>query len=221
MPYLAIVLVIHPLLRKLYDSFWRSSSYTAIKTHNGRQEGLTMGLSASAAADTRMEQRISFDYYFALIFNAALHGFSSIKILTILYANFYLAKNIPKHLLPAATWIFNIGILFANELSRGYPYARIVGSFVPNEKANWGVWLDNHGGLIPRWEVLFNFTVMRLISFNMDYCWSLNMRGGSPIEVCTSPSQAANQQTNGAQEETTRPLQPQRTRPCQHARQAA
>lgn len=150
-----------------------------------------MGLTSSAAADTRLEQRVSFDYLFALLFIAALHGFSALKVLLILYTNFKIATAVPKEYIPAATWIFNIATLFANELNRGYPYARIVGALLSSRSgddvSNWGVWLDSHGGLIPRWEVLFNLTVLRLISFNMDYYWSLNMRGGSPIEVRHQP----------------------------------
>lgn len=109
----------------------------------------------------------------------------------ILYINFKIAKGLPKEYLPAATWIFNIGILFANELGRGYHFSSIsqsfspsLGSEKPGSKFDWGAWLDSHGGLIPRWEVLFNLTVLRLISFNLDFYWSLNMRGSSAIEVC-------------------------------------
>jgi D-alanyl-lipoteichoic acid acyltransferase DltB (MBOAT superfamily) len=38
-----------------------------------------------------------------------------------------------------------------------------------------------------RWEILFNITILRLISFNLDYYWSLDRRSGSPIEVPPSP----------------------------------
>ena len=139
-----------------------------------------------------MEQRISFDVPFSLVFLAALHGFSMFKIVAILYLNYRLAKQLPRQYVPAATWIFNVGILFANELSRGYSYETILSTFLPtptvSEKGetprNFGHTLDSYGGLIPRWEVLFNFTVLRLISFNMDYYWSLNSRTGSPLEVC-------------------------------------
>jgi len=48
--------------------------------------------------------------------------------------------------------------------------------------SNFGHTLDSYGGLIPRWEVLFNFTILRLISFNLDYYWSLNTRTSSPLE---------------------------------------
>ena len=151
-----------------------------------------MGLTPSAAADARLNQRISFDVLFAGIFLAALHGFSAFKILAILYANYCIATKLPRSYVPAVTWVFNIGTLFANEFSRGYSYANIVGAFFPaassaSEKGlvteNIGHMLDNYGGLIPRWEVLFNFTILRLISFNLDYYWSLNSRAGSPIEV--------------------------------------
>jgi len=49
---------------------------------------------------------------------------------------------------------------------------------------NWGQVLDSYGGLIPRWEILFNITVLRLISFNLDYYWSFNFGSSSPLEVC-------------------------------------
>ncbi|KAF2399944.1 glycerol uptake protein 1 [Trichodelitschia bisporula] len=186
-PYLAILLVAHPLLRGMYDGFWRTGTYTNVPSSTKRSD-LTYGLSAAAAADTRLEQRISFDYYFAFIFLVALHGTSAIKVIMILYVNYKIAKSIPKSYIPAATWIFDIGILFANELYRGYPFAGMLRQILSNPASgqsmlvNWGVWLDNHGGLIPRWEVLFNLTILRLISFNMDYYWSLNLRGGSPVE---------------------------------------
>jgi hypothetical protein len=153
-----------------------------------------MGLSSSAAAEARMDQRLSFDYWFAFAFIIALHGTSTVKILPILFINYQIATRLPKRLIPPATWIFNVGILFANELGRGYKFAPIVAHFVTkpvfaerNHPAMiWAVWMDRRGGLIPRWEVLFNITVLRLISFNLDYYWSLDMRGGSPIEVSGS-----------------------------------
>lgn len=150
-----------------------------------------MGLTASAAADARLSQRISFDIPFSIVFLVALHGFSTLKIVAILYINYYIAKHLPRPYVPATTWIFNVGILFSNELSRGYSYASVLGVFLPSSpgsekdspSTNFGHTLDSYGGLIPRWEVLFNFTVLRLISFNLDYYWSLNSRTSSPLEV--------------------------------------
>ena len=150
-----------------------------------------MGLTSSAAAEARMDQRISFDYWFAFVFAIALHGASIVKILPILYANYMIATKVPKRYMPAVTWIFNIGMLFANEIFQGYKFVSLVKPFMGERlfaeknppSLYWAVWLDRHGGLIPRWEVLFNITVLRLISFNLDYYWSLELRGGSPIEV--------------------------------------
>ncbi|KAF1839744.1 glycerol:H+ symporter-like protein [Decorospora gaudefroyi] len=187
-PYLFIVVLLHPILRKAYDSFWRAGTYTQVRPSTGRG-GLTMGLTPSAAADARLNQRISFDTFFAVIFLVALHGVSIFKIVAILYANFCIATRLPRQYIPAATWIFNVGTLFANEFSRGYSYATILGPFLPStgsEKdqpgSNFGHTLDSYGGLIPRWEVLFNFTILRLISFNLDCYWSLSSPASSPLE---------------------------------------
>ena len=115
-------------------------------------------------------------------------------MLLILYLNYSLSKKLPKEYIPTATWVFNIGVLFANELCRGYSFGRIYSFVFPQPLSedsltavNWGTWLDGYGGLIPRWEVLFNITVLRLISFNMDYYWSLQLRNGSPVEVRSFP----------------------------------
>ncbi|USP73435.1 hypothetical protein yc1106_00709 [Curvularia clavata] len=190
-PYLFLVVFLHPFLRKAYDSFWLADKYTQVRSSVG--SGLTMGLTPSAAADARMLQRISFDLSFAVVFLVALHGFSALKILAILYVNYCIGKKLPREYIPAATWIFNVGTLFANELGRGYSYATILGTFLPStvsekgeSSSSLGHMLDSYGGLIPRWEVLFNFTILRLISFNLDYYWSLNSRASSPLELITS-----------------------------------
>lgn len=164
--------------------------YTQVRPSAG-SGGLTMGLTASAAADARLNQRISFDVPFSVIFIAALHGVSALKIFAIIYINYSIAKKLPRQYVPAVTWIFNVAILFANELCQGYSFAAILDFFLPSthvsEKdqatASFGHSLDNYGGLMPRWEVLFKFTILRQISFNLDYYWSLNSRVGSPIEV--------------------------------------
>lgn len=188
-PFLALLLVLHPLLRRAYNSFWRIDSYTAVKQSD--PNGLTQGLSPSAAADARLDARVSFDLIFAAVFCLGLNGISAFKVLFLLYLNYKLATKTPKAYVPVATWAFNIGILFANELCHGYPFSDMVAIIMPspntgekpNNADNWGAWLDSFGGLNPRWEILFNITVLRLISFNFDYYWSLDQRASSPIEV--------------------------------------
>ncbi|KEQ91211.1 hypothetical protein AUEXF2481DRAFT_112621 [Aureobasidium subglaciale EXF-2481] len=182
-PYMTLLLILHPLLRKAYNSFWRIDLYTKPAASSNRTPGLTQGLSPSAAADARMEHRISFDVVFAVIFVFALHGFSALKVLLILYTNYRLATQLPKDYVPAATWIFNVGILFANELCHGYPLANVAAFVLPSQTSasekgsqtpGWAGWIDSYGGILPRWEILFNITVLRLISFNLDYYWSLS-----------------------------------------------
>jgi protein-cysteine N-palmitoyltransferase HHAT len=139
-----------------------------------------------------LEQRASFDFGWAFIFLGALHGFSAVKIILILYLNFSVATRLPRKYVPVATWVFNIGTLFANELSDGYKFGKMAAYIQPLESGGLdsgnvfhasAAWLDSYGGIISRWEILFNLTVLRLISYNLDYYWSLDRRGGSSIEV--------------------------------------
>lgn len=173
-PYMFLLVLLHPLLRRILDSILPAKSSDS---------------SLVAVGEARFQRRISYDVYFAFVFLLALHGSSAFKVLAILYTNYSLAKTLPKPYVPIATWTFNIGILFANELCHGYPYssiARIIAPFDDQaDKSNWGTVLDSYGGLIPRWEILFNITILRLISFNMDYYWSLGRDNSSSIEVCT------------------------------------
>lgn len=178
-PYMALVVILHPLLRRLYDGFWRTETYTNVPSSLGTSSNgsLTHGLPASAAADVRLEQRIKFDFAFALVFITVLHGTSAFKVLVILWLNYQIATALPRQYVTPATWICNIGILFANELCRGYPYKMLLGG------SSLGAFLDSYGGLMSRWEVLFNITILRLISFNMDYLWAVSSRGSSSLEV--------------------------------------
>lgn len=182
-PYLTLLLILHPLARRGYEALMGAPSTT-------QANGPTRTNSPNPSADQRLRSRLTFDLYFSLIFISALHGFSVLKILFILYINFSIATAMPRDAIPAATWIFNIGILFANEFTRGYSYVSVAEALVPfyGGAATWGKFLDSWGGIIPRWEVSFNITVLRLISFNMDHYWALDRsRSASPLEVCPSP----------------------------------
>ena len=171
------------------------------------------------AGEVQLEQRMRFDFWFGLVFITALHGVSALKVLSILYINYRIGKDVPHSYVPAATWTFNLFILFANELCGGYPLERIVTLFAPGSGqygestsmlVQWAQHVDNLGGLMPRWEVLFKVTVLRLISFNMDNYWSVDYPAASPIEVSAwlylssidSPTDRV------PQEETTRPSDP-------------
>ncbi|KAF9304315.1 glycerol transporter [Mortierella antarctica] len=107
--------------------------------------------------------------YFFLAFSFAylfvMYGNSILKILFIVSVNYAIAKlGAKSRWMPALTWIFNLAILFLNEGYRGYDF----GAFHPSL-----AWLDANKGMNSSWHVNFNFTMLRLVSFNLDYYWSL------------------------------------------------
>ena len=178
-----VVLTIHPLLRRLFDSIYVFSGGVSGATSQRQNGGGSPFSREQNAADGRLEQRIAFDLIFGLIFIIALHGVSAAKVLIILYINYSLATNLKRENVSLATWVFNIGILFANELGEGYRMTKIAHVVLFSENNAWAASLDSYGGLLPRWEVLFKITILRLISFNFDYIWSLDQSGSSALEV--------------------------------------
>ncbi|EEY17670.1 conserved hypothetical protein [Verticillium alfalfae VaMs.102] len=71
LPAMSALLVVHPLLRKAWNSVFPVS--------NELHRRSTAGQGAA-----RLTQRASFDYIFALVFLAVLHGVSALKVLAIL-----------------------------------------------------------------------------------------------------------------------------------------
>jgi len=102
--------------------------------------------------------------FFAVLFLIGLHGTSVIKILIILTINYIIAKSCRgSRWGPTFTWVFNALVLFANERYNGYRY----GELLPALHL-----LDSYQGFYPRWHISFNITMLRLVSFNMDYYWA-------------------------------------------------
>ncbi|KAL7747311.1 hypothetical protein RI367_007365 [Sorochytrium milnesiophthora] len=99
----------------------------------------------------------------SLIFLTFANGTSVLKILIITTLNFLIARIFRgSRLNPLLTWLFNIGILFANEHYHGYAFGAVHPGLA---------WLDAYSGKT-RWYVTFNITTLRMISFNMDYYWA-------------------------------------------------
>lgn len=174
-PVLTGLLIFHPLLRKGFESLYNPSA-------------------RGTRGSSRLDQRATFDFAFAIIFIVILHGISSFKIIAILAINYQIATKLPRHYVPAATWIFNVGTLFANELTMGYRLQVLANWVGPpwGPLAHWGYWLDNWGGIMKRWDILFNITILRLISFNLDYYWSIDKRHVNTLEVSSLFSPASN-----------------------------
>ncbi|KAG6333034.1 hypothetical protein ID866_6058 [Astraeus odoratus] len=107
---------------------------------------------------------VPFVIIFSVLYLVGLHGTSTIKIFVILTANYCIGKYMRgSRLGPLFTWIFNIAILLANERNEGYSFSSLHPSLVA---------LDAFHGLYPRWHISFNITMLRLVSFNMDYYWA-------------------------------------------------
>nr|XP_019049776.1 glycerol transporter [Kwoniella bestiolae CBS 10118]OCF28706.1 glycerol transporter [Kwoniella bestiolae CBS 10118] len=112
------------------------------------------------------DRRLKFIVGFSTFMIILLHGFSSLKIFLILSLNYYISK-LPitgplKRIWPAVLIVLNIGVLFVNERNDGFRYGEL--------HAALGT-LDNWSGLLPRWHISFNITMMRMVSFGIDYLW--------------------------------------------------
>ncbi|KAI9459298.1 MBOAT, membrane-bound O-acyltransferase family-domain-containing protein [Boletus coccyginus] len=106
---------------------------------------------------------VPFTNLFAILYLIGLHGTSILKIFIILTANYHVGKSFAgSRAGPIITWIFNFLILFANERNEGIPF------FQPSP------WFGTIG-LYPRWQISFNITMLRLVSFNMDYYWACTL----------------------------------------------
>lgn len=79
-----------------------------------------------------------------------LHGFKALEPVSLLSLNFVLVKNISKRYLTPFTWIFAIACLFFLEFKPSFDF--------------W-IW----SGFLSRWNVVFKISVLRMISFNLDY----------------------------------------------------
>ncbi|OBZ86503.1 Glycerol uptake protein 1 [Choanephora cucurbitarum] len=95
-----------------------------------------------------------------------LHGTGFIKIYLIVTTSYLIGKTTGDSFLnPLLTWSFNLAVLFFNEQYHGYTF----------ESVGLG-YLDQFTGLLPRWHVLFNFSMLRLVSYNMDAYWYMKSK---------------------------------------------
>ncbi|KAI0091274.1 MBOAT, membrane-bound O-acyltransferase family-domain-containing protein [Irpex rosettiformis] len=121
---------------------------------------------AAPAQRTDRLHLVPFLLTFSLVMLTALHGTSILKMAVILSLNYAIAKSCRgSKLAPLLAWVFNGGVLFANEWGEGYRF----GNIHPGLQS-WDHW----EGIYPRWHIIFNITMLRLVSFNMDYYWACN-----------------------------------------------
>ncbi|TKY85492.1 hypothetical protein EX895_005654 [Sporisorium graminicola] len=155
--------------------------------------------SGSSILATPRPNRITFLTVFTTIFIFALHGFNSLKLLFVLVTNYGLSKALGgRKIAPAVAFAINIGALFAAHWNDGFEYSHIspVLGF-----------LEVFKGLLPRWQINFNITMLRLVSFAMDYHWA----------KCEADAGGqAGRAMGEVEREGTEPTYQQRTRLTQH-----
>lgn len=178
-PILFGVLALHFVLRRVFNFVFARTFPTPPQN-------------SSYLAAHNLNRRKIFDIIFAVIFLFALHSLSVIKILFILLINFSISYFHPSSaLVPILTWVINIGILFGNEYFKGYHFRKILPFLIAGEGEGVGYAMDHFmgGGILRRWEVSFNITVLRMISYNLDHYWAAvrleqgENEAGSVIEV--------------------------------------
>ncbi|KAM0747100.1 MBOAT-domain-containing protein [Meredithblackwellia eburnea MCA 4105] len=137
----------------------------------------TPSISSSTPIPSQVHRRTRFTLALSLLLLLLLHGTSLPKLLLILYLNYTLTytlttSSIPflRNSSPFLSWVFNLTILFSNEIFEGYRYAELF-PFLPGTLMRW---LDEgwRRGLVPRWHIGWNITMLRLVSFDMDFWWS-------------------------------------------------
>ncbi|GAU14815.1 hypothetical protein TSUD_50270 [Trifolium subterraneum] len=100
---------------------------------------------------------------FSFAYLSYLHGACVIFVLSIATINFLLVKIFArKKYFPLIIWSYNIFFLLCNRIYEGYPFS-VFGQ-------QWR-FLDNYRGSF-RWHICFNFVVLRMISFGLDYHWT-------------------------------------------------
>lgn len=104
-----------------------------------------------------LRKRTVFDFLCGIIFLFGAHGFNSLRIIMHILINWAIGQYVShKKIAIALTWIYGILTLFLNHWFRNTPLGIdfIDGGFK---------------GIVARWDVFFNFTMLRMLSFNLDY----------------------------------------------------
>ncbi|OWB57423.1 hypothetical protein B5S28_g3366 [[Candida] boidinii] len=105
--------------------------------------------------------KLTFDAIFGLVFLFGAHGFNCFKILFHVVLSYLIVRYSPNsYTAKWILWTYGLSTLFINDKYRSVKYGDIIGVLS---------FMDGFKGIIPRWDVFFNFTLLRLLSFNLDY----------------------------------------------------
>ncbi|GME93774.1 unnamed protein product [Ambrosiozyma monospora] len=108
-------------------------------------------------------RRTLFDLVYGVSFLFVAHGFNFIRIIfhvSVMYffGTFVSSRN--KKLALILLWSYGIGTLFLNDKYRQVKFGQIMSSLS---------FMDSFRGIIERWDVFFNFTLLKMLSFNLDF----------------------------------------------------
>lgn len=111
----------------------------------------------------RPSKRTYFDFGFGLVFLVGAHGTNAWKILFHVFVNYSISRFVPgKKLAIALVFAYGILTLFINDNYRNIKLGVLA--------------IDNgFHGIIARWDVFFNFTLLRMISYSYDYIEKLHL----------------------------------------------
>lgn len=112
--------------------------------------------------------RTSFDLAFGLIYLIALHGVNVLKIFFHVVVMFLVARKLSNiKVAKISLWVYGIFTLFANDKlwDCSFHVSFLDASFK---------------GIIHRWDVFYNFTLLRMLSFALDY---LEKKEKSPLDI--------------------------------------
>lgn len=140
---------------------------------------IALAVAGALSASTRRRLHIRALLSIAGVF--LIHGLNTVKILAILTVNYAIGRALaPSKAAVLLTWAFALATIFAIEYSTAITEALrplpFVGGFV-----GLSALCSRYGGLLRRWDVTFKISMLRMISYNMDYHFSF--REYSPIEV--------------------------------------
>ncbi|CCF56973.1 hypothetical protein KAFR_0B06760 [Kazachstania africana CBS 2517] len=123
--------------------------------------------------------KLRFDFIFGLIFLFAAHGVNAVRIIIHILIMHSISHFFKKNKTVAAslTWLYGISTLFINDKYREYPFGNILSILSPLD--------HSFKGIIERWDVFFNFTLLRLLSYNLDYLerWNSQFMKDTPVET--------------------------------------
>lgn len=119
----------------------------------------------------KKHKRTTFDLFFGLLFLFALHGVNSLKVMVHFVVMYFIVRQTKNsNHAKFGLWVYGVFTLFFNEKFKLIPYYVLA--------------LDGgFKGIIPRWEVFYNISLLRIISYNLDYLEKKSQTPSKPVKV--------------------------------------